>query len=92
MSDKVGRLTPGVSIPAAPRRTASAEASPIEPVHVVDGPDIRLLVEEPEPGKLVYVLVDARTGKVLSRLTDEHLDRMAQDPGYAKGRVIDRKA
>ena len=31
-------------------------------MHVVDGPDIRLLVEEPEPGKLVYVLVDGRHG------------------------------
>jgi len=92
MSDKVGRLTPGVS-PIPERRPASgSKVSPPAPVHVVDGPDIRLIIEEPEPGQVVYVLVDARTGKVLSRLTREHLDRMAQGPGYTAGRVLDTKA
>ena len=92
MTDKVGRPTAGMS-PVPVRRPARAsEVSPVAPVHIVDGPDIRLIIEEPEPGQLVYVLVDARTGKVLSRLTREHLDRMAEDPGYTAGRVLDTKA
>jgi hypothetical protein len=67
-------------------------APPVEAVEGVAGSEIRLIVEEPEPGQVVYVLVDARSGKVLSRQSREEVLRTARSAKYRAGRFYDTKA
>jgi hypothetical protein len=95
MSDKVVLGNGAVSRASARRRIPGAEISPTRPVESVDGTgseDVRLIIEEPAPGQVVYVLVDRRTGKVLSRRTREDLKRLGEDPDYIPGSVFDAKA
>jgi len=95
MSDKVVLGNGAVSRVSARRRISGAEINPARPVESVDGTaseDVRLIIEEPEPGQVVYVLVDRRTGKVLSRRTREDMQRMSEDPSYIAGSVFDTKA
>jgi hypothetical protein len=95
MSEKVVLGNGAVSRTSARRRISVSEISPARPVQSVDGTgseDVRLIIEEPAPGQVVYVLVDRRTGKVLSRRTREDMQRMSEDPDYVAGSVFDTRA
>ena len=59
-----------------------------------DQPDLRLIIEESEDeaGGLVYIIVDRRTGKVVSRLSREEVLRLREKSNYAAGAVFNGKA
>ena len=79
----------------APRRqdrsvtpSQAAEATP-----PADLPDLRLMIEESEEaGGFVYVIVDRKTGKVVSRLSREEVLRLKEKSNYAAGAVFNGKA
>jgi hypothetical protein len=76
----------------------SAEVRPTRPVNSdeesPDQPDLRLIIEESdeEAGGFVYIIVDRRTGKVVSRLTREEVLRLREKSNYAAGAVFNGKA
>ncbi len=95
MSDKVVLPSGGVTRIAGRRAASTVESGPAAPVGAGLSPataDVRLIVEEPEPGRVIYVLVDARTGQVLSRQSREDVLRKARNAKYAAGSVFDTKA
>ena len=88
-----GAATPVLGIvPSA----QSSEVKPVKPVdssEITDQPDLRLIIEESEgAGGLIYIIVDRRTGKVVSRLSREEVLRLREKSNYAAGSVFDGKA
>ncbi|HEY5410167.1 MAG TPA: hypothetical protein VIJ94_05505 [Caulobacteraceae bacterium] len=73
-----------------------SEVKPVKPVDqppATDQPDLRLIIEEAEEyGGLMYIIVDRRTGKVVSRLSREQVLRLREKANYAAGAVFDGKA
>ena len=67
-------------------------APPVQSAEEAETADQRLIIETSESGQTVYVLVEGRTGKVLSRHTVEDIERLIEDPSYSAGRLFDGKA
>jgi flagellar protein FlaG len=80
----------GVGAPAV--QAEVQPASPVEPALSTDQADLRLIIEESsEAGHYVYVVVDQRTGKVISRLPREEVLRLRDQSGYSAGAVFNGK-
>ena len=57
-----------------------------------DQADLRLIIEESgDTGHYVYVVMDQRTGKVISRLPREDVLRMRDQSDYSAGAVFSGK-
>ena len=76
----------------------SVEVEPTRPADSDEGapdqPDLRLIIEESEEeaGGVVYIIVDRRTGRVVSRLTREEVLRLREKSNYAAGGLFNGKA
>ena len=72
-----------------------AEVKPITPVVAAssaDQADLRLIIEEGgEAGHYVYIVMDQRTGKVISRLPRDEVLRLRDQSGYSAGAVFNGK-
>ena len=72
-----------------------AEVQPVSPVQIAqstDQADLRLIIEESgEAGHYVYVVVDQRTGKIISRLPRDEVLRLRDQSGYSAGAVFNGK-
>lgn len=66
-------------------RTTEAEAT--------QEADLRLVIEETgEPGQYVYMIIDRRTGRVVSRRARDEILRLREDETYSAGALFDGKA
>jgi hypothetical protein len=53
----------------------------------------RLVIEEDDAGgPLFYRMIDRATGRVLSEVSRDDVEKMMTDPFYTAGKVIDTKA
>ena len=72
-----------------------AEVQPVKPAQAADSTgqaDLRLIIEETgEAGHYVYVVMDQRTGKVISRLPRDEVLRLRDQAGYSAGSVFSGK-
>ena len=76
-----------------PQPSGVKPVKPADPLEATDQPDLRLMIEETEEaGGLIYVIVDRRTGKVVSRLSRAELLRLREKSNYTAGDVFDGKA
>jgi hypothetical protein len=67
------------------RDTTEAEAA--------QGADLRLVIEETdEPGQFIYMIIDRRTGRIVSRRARDEVLRLRDDDSYAAGALFDGKA
>ncbi len=78
--------------------TPSAPTAAVRPVKAVDSaeptdePDLRLIIEESEEtGGVIYLVVDRRSGKVVSRLSREEVLKLKEKAGYTAGEVFSSK-
>ena len=69
-------------------------AKPVGSQEPADQPDLRLIIEESEEeaGGFVYIIVDRRTGRIVSRLSREEVLRLREKSNYAAGAVFNGKA
>ena len=80
----------GVGAPPLPAEVQPA--SPVVSTQSNDQADLRLIIEESgETGHYVYVVMDQRTGKVISRLPREEVLRLRDQSGYSAGAVFSGK-
>jgi flagellar protein FlaG len=55
--------------------------------------DLRLVIEETgEPGQFIYMIIDRRTGRIVSRRARDEVLRLRDDESYAAGALFDGKA
>ncbi len=88
-----GAATPVLGIVPGAQTSEVRPVKPVDSSEVTDQPDLRLIIEESEEaGGLVYIIVDRRTGKVVSRLSREEVLRLREKSNYAAGAVFDGKA
>ncbi len=74
--------------PGAPT-VAIRPVKPTDPPEALDEPDLRLIIEESEEtGGVVYLVVDRRSGKVVSRLSRDEVLKLRDKAGYAAGDVF----
>lgn len=79
-------LSPG------PQSSGVKPVKPTDSLEAAGQPDLRLMIEESEEaGGLIYIIVDRRTGKVVSRLSREEVLRLREKSNYAAGAVFDGK-
>ena len=77
---------------ATPLQAEVQPASPVVSTQSNDQADLRLFIEESsEAGHYVYVVVDQRTGKVISRLPREEVLKLRDQSGYSAGAVFSGK-
>jgi hypothetical protein len=54
--------------------------------------DQRLVIREGlEDGLFIYTILDRATGKVMAQIPREDVAKLAAEPGYAAGQVVDTK-
>jgi uncharacterized FlaG/YvyC family protein len=88
-----GAATPAPGPASVGRTSAVRPSKAVDSSDATDEADLRLLIEESEEaGGYVYVIVDRKTGKVVSRLTREDVLRLREKSNYAAGAVFDGKA
>ena len=89
-----GAAAPVLGIVPGAQTSEVRPVTPVDSSEVTDQPDLRLIIEESEEaaGGLVYIIVDRRTGKVISRLSREEVLRLREKSNYAAGSVFDGKA
>ncbi len=89
-----GTVTPVLGLVPNPLAVEVKPSRPVEPQEPADQPDLRLIIEqsEEEAGGFVYIIVDRRTGKVVSRLSREEVLRLREKSNYAAGAVFNGKA
>jgi flagellar protein FlaG len=93
-----GKVLPSAAIEAPTGSNAAplqAEVPPVQaaaPSPSTSQADLRLIIEESgEAGHYVYVVMDQRTGKVISRLPRDEVLRMRDQSGYSAGAVFNGK-
>jgi hypothetical protein len=88
-----GAATPAPGPGPIERTSAVRPTKAVDTSDATDEADLRLMIEESEEaGGYVYVIVDRKTGKVVSRLTREDVLRLRAKSDYAAGAVYDGKA
>ena len=88
-----GAAAPVLGIVPGPQPSEVKPVKPVDSSEITDQPDLRLIIEESEEaGGLIYIIVDRRTGKVVSRLSREEVLRLREKSNYAAGSVFDGKA
>ena len=89
-----GAPAPVLGLAPNPLAPEVKPAKPVDSQEATDQPDLRLIIEESEEeaGGFVYIIVDRRTGKVVSRLSREEVLRLREKSNYAAGAVFDGKA
>jgi uncharacterized FlaG/YvyC family protein len=88
-----GAATPAPGPDPIGRTAAVRPTKAVDSSDATDEADLRLMIEESEEaGGYVYVIVDRKTGKVVSRLTREDVLRLREKSNYTAGAVFDGKA
>jgi hypothetical protein len=83
---------PPGGVGAPPLEAEVQPVAPTESAQSTDQADLRLIIEESsETGHYVYVVVDQRTGKIISRLPREEVLRLRDQSGYSAGAVFNGK-
>ena len=77
--------------PSAPT-AAVRPVKPVDSAEPTDEPDLRLIIEESaETGGVIYLVVDRRSGKVVSRHSREEVLKLKEKSGYSAGDVFSGK-